>query len=95
MHITKQIWASGRSTVGVGAEAKVYARNVTISIKDVSVSPGDIVFCDPLEGVVVIPQALVDQVIDLIPKLVAADDKVKKDVEAGSTVQTAFEKHRG
>lgn len=91
----KQIWASGRSTVGVGAEAKVYARNVTISIKDVSVSPGDIVFCDPLEGVVVIPQALVDQVVDLIPKLVAADDRVKEDVEAGSTVQTAFKKHRG
>jgi len=91
----KQIWASGRSTVGVGAEAKVYARNVTISIKDVSISPGDIVFCDPLEGVVVIPQALVDQVVDLIPKLVSADDKVKEDVEAGSTVQTGFKKHRG
>ncbi|KAK5087660.1 hypothetical protein LTR70_002977 [Exophiala xenobiotica] len=89
------VWASGRSTVGVGAEAKVYARNVTISIKDVSISPGDIVFCDPLEGVVVIPQALVDQVVDLIPKLVSADDKVKEDVEAGSTVQTAFKKHRG
>lgn len=91
----EQVWAAGRSTVGVGAEAKVYARNVTISIKDVSVSPGDIIFCDPLEGVVVIPQALVDQVIDLMPKLVAADDRVKEDVEAGSAVQTAFVKHRG
>ena len=91
----KQVWAAGRSTIGVGAEAKVYARNVTISIKDVSVSPGDIVFCDPLEGVVVIPQALVDQVIDLMPKLVEADDRVKEDVEAGSAVHTAFVKHRG
>lgn len=59
-----------------------------------SVSPGDIVFCDPLEGVVVIPQDLADQVIDLIPKLVSADDKVKEDVEKGSTVQAAFKKHR-
>ena len=90
----EQIWASGRSTVGTGAEAKVYARNVTIDIKGVAVSPGDIVFCDPLEGVVVIPQALVDQVIDLIPTLVAVDDKVKEDVESGSTVQAAFTKHR-
>jgi len=72
----------------------VHARNVPVNIKDVSVSPGDIIFCDPLEGVVVIPRALIDQVIDLMPKLVEADDKVKEDVEAGSTVQAAFKKHR-
>jgi len=90
----EQIWASGKSTVGAGAESKVHARNIQITIKDVPVVPGDIIFCDPVEGVVVIPHALVDQVIDLMPKLVAADDKVKKDVEAGSTVQAAFKKHR-
>ena len=89
-----QIWASGRSTVGSGAEGRVYARNVPIAVNDVAVSPGDIAFCDPLEGVVIIPQALVDQVIDLMPKLVAADDKVKEDVEAGCTVHAAFQKHR-
>lgn len=53
------------------------------------------VFCDPLEGVVVIPQDLVEQVIELMPQLVEADDKVKADVEAGSSVQEAFRKHRG
>lgn len=52
------------------------------------------VFCDPLEGVVVIPKQLVDQVIDLMPKLVAADEKVKNDVEKGSTVAAAFKEHR-
>ena len=90
----EQIWASGKSTVGAGAESKVHARNTPITIKDVPVIPGDIIFCDPLEGIVVIPQALIDQVIDLMPKLVAADDKVKNDVDAGSTVQAAFKKHR-
>lgn len=89
-----QIWAQGRSTVGSGAESKVYARNVQININGVSVSPGDIIFCDPLEGVVVIPSQLVDQVIDLMPKLVAADENVKADVEEGSTVAAAFKKHR-
>lgn len=89
-----QIWAHGKSTVGTGAESKVYARNVQIRINDVSISPGDMVLCDPLEGVVVIPNQLVDEVIDLIPKLAAADDNVKKDVERGSTVAAAFQRHR-
>lgn len=90
----KQIWAHGRSTVGSGAESKAFAQNVVININNVSVSPGDIVLCDPLEGVVVIPQQLVDQVIDLIPKLVAADERVKTDVENGSAVAVAFQNHR-
>jgi len=55
---------------------------------------GDIVFCDALEGIVAIPKDLVDDVIDLMPKLVHADEKVKEDVQAGSSVFEAFKKHR-
>ena len=51
-------------------------------------------FCDPLEGVVVIPAGLLEDVLTLMPKLVAADDKVKEDVLNGSTVFEAFRKHR-
>lgn len=42
-----------------------------------------------------IPNALLDGVLDLMPKLVSADDKVKEDVLKGSTVFEAFKKHRG
>lgn len=56
---------------------------------------GDIVFCEPEEGVAVIPHALFDDVLALMPKLVAADDKVKEDVVNGSAVFDAFKKHRG
>lgn len=72
----------------------MYAQNIQIDINGVPVSPGDIVLCDPLEGIVVIPKDLVDQVLDLMPKLVAADENVKADVERGSTVAAAFKKHR-
>ncbi|KAK2768424.1 hypothetical protein FQN54_000279 [Arachnomyces sp. PD_36] len=88
------IWARGTSAVGAGAESKAGARNVPISINEVSVSPGDIVFCDPVQGVVVIPKSLLEDVLALMPKLVAADDKVKQDVLKGSTVFEAFRKHR-
>lgn len=89
------VWGRGQSTVGAGAEAKAVARNVPIDVGGVTVNPGDILFCDPLEGVVVIPQALLDEVLSLMPKLVAADDWVKEDVANGSKVFDAFKKHRG
>jgi len=55
---------------------------------------GDIVFADPIEGVVVIPQDKLDRVIELLPKLTAADDRVKEEVAGGMTVKDAFAKHR-
>jgi regulator of RNase E activity RraA len=55
---------------------------------------GDIVFCDPLEGVVVIPKDLLDDLLELVPKLIAQDDKVKADVEKGLSAFEAMQKHR-
>lgn len=56
---------------------------------------GDIVCADPDEvGVVVIPHDKVDEVLELCPKLTAADDKVIEDVGKGGSVQEAFKKHR-
>jgi hypothetical protein len=46
-------------------------------------------------GAVCIPRNLLSKVLEMVPKLVAADVKVVEDVEAGSTVAEAFKKHRG
>ncbi|KAL4908157.1 hypothetical protein BDW74DRAFT_97687 [Aspergillus multicolor] len=89
------VWAKGTSTVGTGAEAKPGLRNVRIDVGGVSVEPGDIVFCDPLEGVVVIPKDLLDQVLEIMPGIVEADDRVKEAVEGGMSVFEAFKKFRG
>jgi len=51
---------------------------------------------DPNErGAVCIPRKLVDKVLDMLPKLVSADEKVMKEVESGMTVGEAFKLHRG
>lgn len=42
-----------------------------------------------------IPKDLLDDMIELMPKLVDADDKVKVDVLKGDSVFDAFQKHRG
>ena len=51
---------------------------------------------DPAElGAVCIPAKLLDKVLEMLPRLVSADEKVMKDVEAGMTVKEAFKLHRG
>ncbi|KAL1965041.1 hypothetical protein VTN77DRAFT_6101 [Rasamsonia byssochlamydoides] len=88
------VWARATSTVGTGAEAKPGERDVPISFGGVTVSPGDIIVADPLEGVVVIPRDLLDEVLELMPQLVEQDEKVKADVERGVEVFEAFKRHR-
>ena len=55
----------------------------------------DIIFCDPVEGTVVIPRNLLEDTLNLMPKLVSADDKVKEAVMDGMSVAEAFKKFRG
>ncbi|TWU73075.1 hypothetical protein ED733_003799 [Metarhizium rileyi] len=88
------ILAHGLSTVGSAGSSIPWARQVPLEINGVTVSPGDIAFQDPVNGVVMIPREKLDQVLDMLPKLVAADDKVKDDVLKGMSVYEAFKLHR-
>ena len=89
------IWSKSTSIIGAGAETKFHARNVLITVGETIVEPGDIVMIDPFEnGVVAVPQGKVEELLELLPKLVGADEKVIADVEQGVSVQEAFAKHR-
>ncbi|KAJ5650793.1 uncharacterized protein N7484_004516 [Penicillium longicatenatum] len=88
------IWARATSTVGTGAEAKAAARDVPISIGGITVSPGDIIFCDPMEGVVAVPRDLLGAVLELMPKLISMDERAKDAVAQGMSVTDAFKKFR-
>ena len=90
-----QIWAKATSIVGAGAESKPHAIQVPINMNGTSVDPGDVVFSDVKNGVVIIPRAQLSEVISLLPRLVEADDRVKEDVSRGISVQEAFKTHRG
>ncbi|KAF2874519.1 DlpA domain-containing protein [Massariosphaeria phaeospora] len=89
------IWSKGTSIIGAGAQTAFHAWDVPIRIGEVHVEPGDIVLIDPFEnGVVSIPQGKVAEVLQLLPKLVAADEKVMEDVEEGISVKESFKRHR-
>jgi regulator of RNase E activity RraA len=89
------IWSKGTSIIGAGAETKFHARNVAIRIGETIVEPGDIIMIDPFEnGVVAVPHGKVEELLELLPKLVRADEKVMQDIEMGASVQGAFKRHR-
>lgn len=68
---------------------------IPLDIDGTIVKPGDIVFSDAREGVVVIPQEKLEEVLQLLPRLVKADDAVIESVKNGMPVKEAFAKYRG
>ncbi|KAI9838310.1 MAG: hypothetical protein M1819_005578 [Sarea resinae] len=90
------VFAHSTSTVGTAAEAVPHAINVEIEIGGTLIHPGDTIFCDALEGTVVIPAAHLAAVLAILPEIVAADEHVLADVKAGVCgVKEAFGKYRG
>ncbi|KAK6538036.1 hypothetical protein TWF694_010929 [Orbilia ellipsospora] len=93
--LSLKVWAKGTSTVGAGGESKCVSVGEDIEVEGVKVSEGDIIFADPIDGVVSIPKDKLDAVIELLPKITRADQKVRSDVmHEGSGLQEAFDKHR-
>ncbi|KAH8812006.1 ribonuclease E inhibitor RraA/Dimethylmenaquinone methyltransferase [Xylogone sp. PMI_703] len=89
------IFARGNSTVGTGAATVAHAMQVPLDIDGTIVKPGDLVFCDATEGVVVIPLEKVKDVLELLPRLTQADNAVIEAVKGGMSVKEAFTKFRG
>lgn len=75
-------------------QAKPHAVQVPLNLDGTIVKPGDIVFCDDVNGVVIIPQERLSEVISLLPRMTEADQHVESDVAMGMTVKEAFKKHR-
>ncbi|KAI4647180.1 uncharacterized protein J4E79_010331 [Alternaria viburni] len=89
------IWSKATSVIGAGAETKFHAHNVPVRIGETVVEAGDIIMIDPFEnGVVAVPRGKVDELLDLLPKLIEADERVIADVGSGVSVEEAFKRHR-
>ncbi|TKA80477.1 hypothetical protein B0A55_02314 [Friedmanniomyces simplex] len=61
--------------------------------QDAVIHPGDILVGD-MNGVVCIPQALAEKVLDLIPSQVEADEKIAADIKKGRSVAESMKEHR-
>ncbi|RMJ02441.1 hypothetical protein CDV36_015290 [Fusarium kuroshium] len=87
------IWAQGSSPVAYSAESKVIEVDAPITAHRLRIDPGDIIFCDGVEGIVRIPLALLDDVISLVPKLAEADNLIHRELLQGTTFADSTAKH--
>lgn len=72
---------------------QVEATGVAVNIGGVRVCPGDLVRGDA-DGVVVIPQAHEDAVLDTAETIQRAEDAIRASVRAGMSLRDAREQHR-
>ena len=70
----------------------VIAYNTTIECGGVKVCPGDLVFGD-FDGVVVVPQAVEDQVLKAAFEKAAEEKKVREALKNGMSATAAFQKY--
>ena len=80
--------------MGASAESKAYAVQVPVTISGVVIKPGDIVFGDTVEGVVVIPLELLDDTLNFLSAHHETEEKIKRAVSEGMSVSEAFSKWR-
>lgn len=75
------------------SEVNVAVR-LNTGLQDVWVSPGDIIVAD-LNGVVCLPHKLADEILDVIPSKVEADNQCAEGIRNGKSVQEVFKLFRG
>lgn len=68
--------------------------NLQSGIQQSTINPLDYVIAD-LDGVVVLPADLAEQVLELVPKIVEADQMCAEAIQRGISVQEAFAVYRG
>lgn len=82
----------GRYAQDQAPRGKVIDFRVPIEIEGVRVNPGDIVFGD-LDGVVVIPRAIEQEVIGLAYEKATGEKMVSEAIRAGMGAKESFDKH--
>lgn len=83
------VFSRGAYGQDAGPRSSVIDFRVPVQIGQVSVTPGDLVFGD-VDGVVVIPQAIEDEVIERAMAKATAENTVRAAIEAGMSSTDAF-----
>ena len=86
------VFSRGRWAQDSGPRMKVADFRCMIEIDGTTVEPGDLIFGD-IDGVVVIPAKLVDEVIPDALEKASGEKLVRKEIEAGMSSTEAFRKY--
>jgi len=92
------LFAKSVGTTAGGEVCRPSEMNVAVRLnsdnQDAWINPGDYIVAD-CNGVVRIPQELVEQVLEVIPAIADADSKCAEGIKAGRSVQDVFKEYRG
>ncbi|HUS05533.1 MAG TPA: RraA family protein [Bryobacteraceae bacterium] len=86
------VFASGIKPVDSMGRGCVTAYNVPVECGDVLVHPGDFVFAD-FDGVVVVPKAIVSEVIELAAEKVRRENSSRAELMKGAYLRDVYEKY--
>jgi regulator of RNase E activity RraA len=86
------VFASGIKPVDSMGRGCVTAYNVPVECGEVLVHPGDFVFAD-FDGVVVVPKAIVTEVIELASEKVRRENSSRAELMKGAYLRDVFEKY--
>ena len=86
-------FARSRRPIDYRGRMRVTGVQHTIDIGGVAIAPGDLVAADD-DGVVVIPAALADQVLEIARARMSSESTVLTELIAGATVREVWERHR-
>ncbi len=85
------VFSRGRFAQDSGVRTRVADFRCTIEVGDVTVHPGDLIFAD-LDGVLVIPQAVEQEVIEQAFEKAKGEKVVRQAIENGMSATAAFAK---
>ena len=83
------MFSRGAYAQDAAVRSKVMDFRCTIEIGGVCISPGDLIFGD-LDGVIIIPREVEDEVVDLAIKKATGEKVVRKVIESGMSTTEAF-----
>jgi regulator of RNase E activity RraA len=86
------VWARGTSVYDSRDRHRVIDVDVEVEIDGVTIAPGDLVFAD-VDGVVVVPRDVEDQVIQRAWEKVQAENVVRDSIRSGMTATEAFDRY--
>jgi len=86
------VFSRGRFAQDAGVRSKVADFRCPVEIGGVLVSPGDLIVAD-LDGVVVVPRRVEDEVIEKALEKATGEKVVRKAIEAGMSSTEAFRKY--
>ncbi len=86
------VFMTGLSPADSNGRGEVIAYNTQIECGGVQVNPGDIVFGD-IDGVVVIPQAIEDEVIRAALQKVSGENRTRDALRNGATLREVYDKY--